>query len=407
MLIALALVSQLALARGPLQLPAILPNDNRTAAGQARHGILPLRLKAEEGLWFPEGPRGPGIRAFAFAVEGKRPQAPGPMIRVSAGTEIRLSLHNALGKPLVLRGLQDHAAAEMDTIEIAAGATREVRFTPATPGTYFYWGRTDESEGMLGSATDALLTGAFIVTAPGARVDPAERVMVINVMSDTIRVPGLPSRPDGIREILTINGLSWPYTERLDYAVGDSVHWRVINASVKPHPMHLHGFYFTVRSRGDASRDTTFAEAWRRQAVTEFMQPGTTMSLAWLPTRPGNWLFHCHLIFHIDSRWRLAPPSEADHANHALGAMSGLVMGIRVSRNQAIRRQASRRPVARCGCSSRSAPASSGPGRATASSSRRAPRRRPRIRCDSPARRSSSTATSPPRSRSSTGCGRT
>ena len=48
------------------------------------------------------------------------------------------------------------------------------------------------------------------------------------------------------RNALAINGRSWPYTERIEATVGDSVRWRVINATARPHPMHLHGFYFRI-----------------------------------------------------------------------------------------------------------------------------------------------------------------
>ena len=51
---------------------------------------------------------------------------------------------------------------------------------------------------------------------------------------------------------MTINGLSWPHTERLAYAQGDSIHWRVINFTELDHPMHLHGFYFRADRRATA-----------------------------------------------------------------------------------------------------------------------------------------------------------
>jgi FtsP/CotA-like multicopper oxidase with cupredoxin domain len=53
-----------------------------------------------------------------------------------------------------------------------------------------------------------------------------------------------------------------------------------------------------------------------------------------VPTRPGNWLFHCHLVDHIDGALRLAkeePKATPSHANHAEQAMAGLVLGVQVS----------------------------------------------------------------------------
>ena len=53
-------------------------------------------------------------------------------------------------------------------------------------------------------------------------------------------------------EELAINGLSWPFTERLTYTQHVPVNWRAINASNQVHPMHLHGFFYNVNSRGES-----------------------------------------------------------------------------------------------------------------------------------------------------------
>ena len=75
-------------------------------------------------------------------------------------------------------------------------------------------------------------------------------------------------------------------------SVGDSARMRIINAGDATHPMHLHGFYFTVDSRGDERQDASFsADSSPRLAITERLAPGRTFSLTWQPTRPGNWLF--------------------------------------------------------------------------------------------------------------------
>jgi FtsP/CotA-like multicopper oxidase with cupredoxin domain len=59
--------------------------------------------------------------------------------------------------------------------------------------------------------------------------------------------------------------------------------------------------------------------------------------MTWVPERPGNWLFHCHLPEHFGARGPLGMilPVADDHmaghqGSHAQHAMSGLVMGIQV-----------------------------------------------------------------------------
>src|SRR5687768_6234094 len=84
-------------------LTPILVNDNRASAGELQNGILHVSLVAEVGLWYPEVEHGPGLEIQAFGEEGKPLQAPGPLIRVPAGTEVRVRLRNALGVPLLVR----------------------------------------------------------------------------------------------------------------------------------------------------------------------------------------------------------------------------------------------------------------------------------------------------------------
>ena len=63
--------------------------------------------------------------------------------------------------------------------------------------------------------------------------------MVMQALGDPNEAPALP-------RVMAINGRSWPHTQRLLATVGDTLHWRVINASPEIHPMHLHGFYYRV-----------------------------------------------------------------------------------------------------------------------------------------------------------------
>jgi len=110
------------------------------------------------------------------------------------------------------------------------------------------------------------------------------------------------------------------------------VRWRLINASFEWHPLHLHGFYYDILSLGDAERDVPLSPERRPRVVTHRLNPGATMSIAWTAERIGNWLFHCHILDHIDPTVRLrGAVSHANHAaDHAREAMSGLVLGTTV-----------------------------------------------------------------------------
>jgi len=73
------------------------------------------------------------------------------------------------------------------------------------------------------------------------------------------------------------------------------------------------------------------------------MPVGSTMQMAWTPERPGNWLFHCHLIGHVSSAlrfWKTVDAASGDHAGHATHDaatdMAGLVLGLRVRGEAAV-----------------------------------------------------------------------
>jgi FtsP/CotA-like multicopper oxidase with cupredoxin domain len=108
----------------------------------------------------------------------------------------------------------------------------------------------------------------------------------------------------------------------------------VINATSAVHPMHLHGFYFRVKSRGSERQDSIYAaNSAARMVVTERLAPGQTMSMSWVPERPGNWLFHCHDNPHIAANLPLpgavvAAKSAGHQVNHSREFMGGLVMGV-------------------------------------------------------------------------------
>ena len=91
--------------------------------------------------------------------------------------------------------------------------------------------------------------------------------------------------------------------------------------------MHLHGFFYDIFSKGRHLSDEIYEPEDGRTVVTETMRGHSTMVMEWTPSRPGNWLFHCHLSFHVDPAVRLPGALESeDHEIH----MAGLVLGIEV-----------------------------------------------------------------------------
>ena len=318
------LVACALLAGSPPPVERVLPNDNQTAAGAYVGDTLVLRLVATRGAWPIHGNADEPIDVLAFAEDGQAPTVPGPLLRASEGTPVRVTVRNPLTDTLIVHGLGPRGDGQPDSVVVAPGGAATVRFATGRPGSYLYWAAIPGPMATMGRRRGAAsqLTGAYVVDPRGRPLK--DRVLVITAIADTLRPDGsylTDSRGLVLREFVAVNGRSWPNTERFTHAVGDSVQWRVLNGSPAPHAMHLHGFYFGVEAKGDdgADTDTAYATGGRRMAVTELLMQGQTMSMVWSAARPGRWLFHCHMTMHavreppIGRRDALAYPSGHTH----------------------------------------------------------------------------------------------
>jgi FtsP/CotA-like multicopper oxidase with cupredoxin domain len=305
--------------------PVIQANSNRTPAGKLEHGVLTLHLELRQADWYPEADTGPSMKVYAFGEEGRPPQVPGPLIRISQGTEIHVFLRNLLPAIAIVHGLHQHPGEGSDVVQVPAGEVRELHFSAGVPGTYQYWASAGgDLNGGRPYREDSQLAGAFIVDPPG-NAEP-DRVFVIGLWRSQINVVLS-------QDVPVINGKSWPYTERLTYAAGEPVRWRWINASDSVHPLHLHGSYYHVVSEGNGDRDQIFETPEQRMVVTHVMRPGTTMSTLWIPLA-GRWIFHCHLVAHFQPEMTVANALVAEPQRiheHGSSHMAGLVLGITVT----------------------------------------------------------------------------
>jgi len=319
-------------------IPAASANDNRTPVGTLANDVLSLHLEVRPAIWYPEEDGKAHLIVSAFAEEGRAPQIPGPMIRVPAGTEIAAKIHNLLDHTIYIHGLGPRTASSWappspysptnpvlvddppNAVEIAAGAVSELRFQSGPPGTYYYWASNDRHSLPMRTGSDSMLSGAFIVDAPGTR--PDDRVFVMNTW--------LPVGGSPFNTLPTINGKSWPYTEHLEMRVGDRANWRWINTSDADHAMHMHGFYFQVNGIGDQDRFAAFTPTERLMVVTQEVLAGGTFDMTWVPERPGHWMMHCHFSIHMMIGDMLPgyPVSSAYTPENA--GMGGIVLGVNI-----------------------------------------------------------------------------
>jgi len=310
---------------GDLSLPRIAANTNQCAAGILSKDGLTVELEIREGAFYPEDESGPSLQVFAFAEAGKQSQIPGPMIRIPQDTWVHVTVHNLIARDVLIHGMHTRPGENDDTIDLAAGATRDVTFSAGAPGAYYYWATAGgDTLGGRPYKEDSQLHGAFIVDPRGA-VAP-DRVFVIGMWRDR------PLAQESF-DVPVINGKSWPYTERLKYPLGSEVRWVWLNPSGNVHPMHLHGSYFQVLSAGDAEQSDPVPPSRMRDVSTNFMAVGGTMTTLWKPERTGRWIFHCHILTHISpetSAFHHESMHDGGQHTDPMNHMAGLVMGITI-----------------------------------------------------------------------------
>ena len=79
-------------------------------------------------------------------------------------------------------------------------------------------------------------------------------------------------------------------TEPIRFARDERVRVNLINNSMMNHPIHLHGHFFEVvtgQAHGDPIKHTVN------------VMPGGMASFHLTADAPGDWAFHCHLLYHM------------------------------------------------------------------------------------------------------------
>ena len=92
------------------------------------------------------------------------------------------------------------------------------------------------------------------------------------------------------RYIWLINGKAIHQDRNLTINAGDIVRFTFKNNTMMHHPMHLHGHFFRVLNKyGDKSP----------LKHTVDMGPHTTRTIEFYADEPGEWMLHCHNLYHM------------------------------------------------------------------------------------------------------------
>jgi CopA family copper-resistance protein len=92
------------------------------------------------------------------------------------------------------------------------------------------------------------------------------------------------------RYVWYINGKAIHEDMNLYIKEGEIVRYTFVNKTMMHHPMHLHGHFFRVLNQyGDNSP----------MKHTVDVPPHTTRTIEFMANEPGDWMFHCHNLYHM------------------------------------------------------------------------------------------------------------
>ncbi len=252
-----------------------LPDGEKLATYTMDHGVKVFHLDARPVKW--EVSKGDVKTVWAY-----NGTVPGPQIRVNQGDRVRIVVTNHLpeGTTVHWHGLEVPNAMDgvpMVTQDpIAPGKSFTYEFTVKQTGTFMYHSHCDDLKQISMG-----LYGAFIALPRGVNKLPGVQADLSFVLADG-------------NLGYTINGKSFPATVMPTVKANKPVHVRLMNMGTMEHPFHLHGFYMTVLAKDGQPLPVPYKEN------TLDLLPGDTYDVEFTPDRVGTWMFHCHILPHID-----------------------------------------------------------------------------------------------------------
>jgi FtsP/CotA-like multicopper oxidase with cupredoxin domain len=76
------------------------------------------------------------------------------------------------------------------------------------------------------------------------------------------------------------------------FAFNERVRVKLVNDTMMAHPIHLHGHFFELVNGGEHNMH-------QPRKHTLVVQPGSSATFDLTADEPGDWAFHCHLLYHM------------------------------------------------------------------------------------------------------------
>jgi plastocyanin len=233
----------------------------------------------------------PGEIVDAWAYNG---QVPGPQIKVDIGDNVQVELTNLtpMGTDIHWHGV--HTPNDMDGVSpftqdpVSTGDTFTYEFLAEDPAIGMY-------HAHLHSQT-SVINGMFAAIQIGPTPLPyGQTISGVTIPEDVVPVFDKPMVLNDAGTIgLSLNGKSFPATEPIVMNEGE---WGVIhyyNEGLTAHPMHLHQFPQLIFAKDGIPLDQPY---W---SDTINVAPGERYSVLFQGDTVGTWVYHCHILTHVE-----------------------------------------------------------------------------------------------------------
>ncbi len=251
-------------------------------------GTKVFELTAELIQWEVE----PDEFVEAWAYNG---QVPGPWIRVDVGDMLEIKVTNLtpLGTDVHWHGVS--TPNEMDGVTpytqepILTGETFTYAFEAERPAIGMYHAHLHSQISVPNGMFGAIIIGDTPIpygqTISGVEIpEDLEIAQEIPMVLNDAGVIGL-----------SLNGKSFPATEPYVASEGDWLVYHYYNEGLLVHPMHQHQFPQLVFAKDGIPLDVPF---W---ADTINVAPGERYSVLVHADRVGTWVWHCHILTHVEA----------------------------------------------------------------------------------------------------------
>jgi multicopper oxidase len=286
---------------------------------QSRGGGMGGGMGGMGGMGPGGGTSGSGSISYPFYLIGGHTAEDPLTFEVRRGERVRLRLLNPSSHTTFRVAVSGHTLTlthsdgmpvepvEVDSVRIGEGERYDVIVEANNPGVWQMAAAPEGKEGLARAILRYAESGQS--SPPPADSRPQELSGKLLSYGDlrTKREASFPSDgffggPDrtldltlagGMGDYLwTIDGQAYPDADPLEVSEGEWVRFHLTNRGMMAHPMHLHGHFFQLRNgtgRGPY-KDTVLVEGHMGEATFDFVADN-----------PGNWFFHCHIIYHMES----------------------------------------------------------------------------------------------------------